>query len=51
MEDTQLFELIPLLKELVLKEVKDVRHALTRYRDQMLRKIIVKSNADSIKFE
>ncbi len=50
MEDRQLFELIPLLKQLVIKEVKDVRATLTRFRDQMTRKIMLNA-APQVKFE
>jgi len=39
MEDTVLEEMAPLLKELVRAKVKDVRVALKRYRDQMLRQL------------
>jgi TFIIF-interacting CTD phosphatase-like protein len=39
MEDTALFELAPLLKEIVVKDVDDVREALRRFRDQMLDQI------------
>jgi hypothetical protein len=40
MEDTNLFELIPLLKQIVVNKCQDVRKVLTSYRDYMLRKII-----------
>lgn len=38
--DICLFEIMPLLKEMVIKEVPDVRLALRNYRDQVLRQII-----------
>ena len=37
--DTQLRDLIPLLKEIVVHEVKDVRVSLRKFRDQMARLI------------
>ena len=37
--DTQLRDLIPLLKQLVVKNVQDVRVALRSFRDQMVRLI------------
>ena len=36
MTDTALSELAPLLKEIVKKQVNDVRDALRKFRDQML---------------
>jgi len=39
MSDTALFELAPLLKQIVHKNVKDVREALRKFRDQMLEQI------------
>jgi len=36
MTDTALEELGPLLKEIVKKQVPDVRDALRRFRDQMI---------------
>lgn len=39
MEDTWLYDLIPLLKGLVVNKVKDVRKSLRSYRDQVLRHI------------
>ena len=36
MNDTALLELAPLLKQIVQKNVKDVREALRKFRDQML---------------
>jgi hypothetical protein len=36
MNDTALMELAPLLKEIVKKQVGDVRDALRKFRDQML---------------
>jgi len=40
MEDRQLYELIPLLRQIVENKCQDVKRALTGYRDYMLRKII-----------
>jgi len=37
--DTALLELAPLLKQIVQKNVKDVREALRKFRDQMLEQI------------
>ena len=37
--DTQLRDLIPLLKEIVVREVKDVRVSLRKFRDQLARMI------------
>ena len=37
--DTQLRDLIPLLKAIVVQEVKDVRASLRKFRDQMARMI------------
>jgi hypothetical protein len=39
MSDTALSELAPLLKEIVKKNVSDVRDALRKFRDQMLEQI------------
>jgi len=39
MSDTALSELAPLLKEIVKKQVNDVRDALRKFRDQMLEQI------------
>lgn len=39
MNDTALSELAPLLKQIVKKQVPDVRDALRRFRDQMLDQI------------
>ncbi|TNV71353.1 hypothetical protein FGO68_gene11303 [Halteria grandinella] len=39
MQDTALSELAPLLKEIVKKQVSDVRDALRKFRDQMLEQI------------
>lgn len=39
MSDTALSELAPLLKEIVKKQVNDVRDALRKFRDQMLDQI------------
>ena len=39
MTDRALEELAPLLKEIVVKNVSDVRDALRRFRDQMLEQI------------
>ncbi len=39
-EDTQLRDLIPLLKEIVVLEVKDVRVSLRKFRDQLARMIV-----------
>jgi CTD small phosphatase-like protein 2 len=39
MSDTALSELAPLLKEIVKKQVGDVRDALRKFRDQMLEQI------------
>lgn len=39
MSDTALFELAPLLKQIVEKKVKDVREALRKFRDQMIEQI------------
>jgi hypothetical protein len=39
MSDTALSELAPLLKEIVKKNVNDVRDALRKFRDQMLEQI------------
>ena len=39
MEDTSLFDLIPLLKQLVEDNVEDVGKALKKYRDQIIRLI------------
>jgi hypothetical protein len=39
MTDTALSELAPLLKEIVKKQVNDVRDALRKFRDQMLDQI------------
>ena len=39
MNDTALEELAPLLKEIVAKDVPDVRDALRKFRDQMLEQI------------
>ena len=36
MSDTALFELAPLLKQIVEKKTEDVREALRNFRDQML---------------
>lgn len=38
-KDTALQELTPILKEIVNKNVKDVREALRQFRDQMLEQI------------
>ena len=38
--DTQLRDLIPLLKEIVVLEVKDVRVSLRKFRDQLARMIV-----------
>ncbi|CAG9321761.1 unnamed protein product [Blepharisma stoltei] len=40
LEDTFLYELIPLLKEIVIKKVPDVRVALRIFRDQVLRQFL-----------
>mmetsp|Transcript_26160 Transcript_26160/g.26029 ORF Transcript_26160/g.26029 Transcript_26160/m.26029 type:complete len:126 (+) Transcript_26160:873-1250(+) len=40
MSDTCLYDLIPLLRSLVVNNVKDVRKALRSYRDQALRQIV-----------
>lgn len=39
MSDTALSELTPILKEIVKKEVGDVREALRKFRDQMIEQI------------
>jgi len=39
MKDTALSELAPLLKQIVKKQVPDVRDALRKFRDQMLEQI------------
>jgi CTD small phosphatase-like protein 2 len=39
MTDTALEELGPLLKEIVKKQVPDVRDALRRFRDQMIEQL------------
>ena len=39
MTDTALEELGPLLKEIVRKQVSDVREALRRFRDQMIEQL------------
>ena len=39
-KDTQLRDLIPLLKEIVIREVKDVRVSLRKFRDQLARLIV-----------
>ena len=39
MNDTALYELAPLLKQIVKKQVPDVRDALRKFRDQMLEQI------------
>ena len=39
MNDTALSELAPLLKQIVKKQVPDVRDALRKFRDQMLEQI------------
>ena len=39
MTDTALEELGPLLKEIVRKQVADVRDALRRFRDQMMEQL------------
>ena len=39
MTDTALDELGPLLKEIVKKQVKDVRVALRKFRDQMIEQL------------
>ena len=39
MNDTVLSELAPLLKQIVKKQVPDVRDALRKFRDQMLEQI------------
>ena len=36
-KDTTLYDLIPMLKEIVIKKVKDVRKALRKVRDTMMR--------------
>jgi len=41
MADTDLRDLIPLLKEIVVLQFKDVRGALRSYRDQMTRMISI----------
>ena len=38
--DTELRDLIPLLKEIVVREVKDVRVSLRKFRDQLARMIL-----------
>jgi len=50
MEDKQLFELIPLLKNLAQHNVKDVRKSLRHYRDLMLRRIVAQAGAGRIEF-
>jgi CTD small phosphatase-like protein 2 len=37
MSDTALIDLIPLLKDIVIKRVKDVRKTLKKFRDTMMR--------------
>jgi len=39
-DDTQLRDLIPLLKDLVVLEVKDVRMSLRKFRDELARMIV-----------
>ena len=35
--DTQLYDLLPFLKDIVVKNIKDVRKALRKIRDTMIR--------------
>jgi len=45
-DDTELRDLIPLLKEIVVQEVKDVRVSLRKFRDQLAR-IILEGSIDT----
>lgn len=45
-DDTQLRDLIPLLKEIVIREVNDVRVSLRKFRDQLAR-MIMQGNIDT----
>ena len=36
-KDTELYDLIPVLKEIVIKRVKDVRKILRKFRDTLIR--------------
>ena len=47
-QDTELKQLIPLLKQIVLLNVEDVRKSLKEYRDQMLR-MIGEGNSEALK--